>query len=165
VLSPISGHLSINSCPREQLEFPLSHYLNYIAHQHALKSQCTVAEQLTFWQQIASRPKICGIEELAQKLNLSDVFNTPCALLSAGQKHKVSLARLWLQEAELWLLDEPFSALDQHSCLLLQQHIEQHVAANGAVILVSHQGLNFSKNFRTFDIKMFQSFSENEQYV
>jgi heme exporter protein A len=53
----------------------------------------------------------------------------------------VALARLWLGEARLWVLDEPFTALDVEAAALLERHIEGHLAGDGMVVLTTHQQL------------------------
>ncbi len=59
--------------------------------------------------------------------------------ISAGQQRRVSLARLWLTTAQIWILDEPFTALDQSAIAALTKRMAAHCEAGGAVLLTSHQ--------------------------
>jgi heme exporter protein A len=69
-------------------------------------------------------------------------------MLSQGQKRRVVLARLWLQHLPLWILDEPFTALDAAATDLLKQKIESFANAGGMVVMTSHQ--DFSLNVPHF---------------
>ena len=62
----------------------------------------------------------------------------PCHTLSAGQQRRVALARLYLNPAPLWILDEPFTALDQQAVAALEQHLARHAAAGGLVVFTTH---------------------------
>lgn len=83
-------------------------------------------EDKVFWQALA-RMGLAGFEGL------------PVRVLSQGQKKRVALARLLLTDARLWILDEPFTALDVEAVALLQQRITDHVQAGGMVVLTTHQ--------------------------
>ena len=74
-------------------------------------------------------------------LGLVGFEDVPVKMLSAGQQRRVALARLWSNNAKLWLLDEPFTALDKKGTLILQQQFQKHLCQNGSIILTSHQDL------------------------
>jgi heme exporter protein A len=74
------------------------------------------------------------------KLGLSNFHHLPCKTLSQGQRRRVALARLCLSTArELWILDEPFTALDTAALALTRELIESHIDAGGMVVLTTHQ--------------------------
>jgi len=76
-------------------------------------------------------------------LGLGEQADELCAQLSAGQRRRVALARLYLPSPpRLWLLDEPFTALDAATCQALEQRLQAHCAAGGAVVLTSHRALD-----------------------
>jgi len=62
-------------------------------------------------------------------------------LLSEGQKRRVALARLWFCERPLWVLDEPFTALDAQSSQLLRERMEQHLEKRGLVVVATHEDI------------------------
>jgi heme exporter protein A len=72
-------------------------------------------------------------------LGLAKGLNLPTRMLSQGQKRRVALARLWLQELPLWVLDEPFTALDVAATSLLKQKIEAFASDGGMVVMTTHQ--------------------------
>ena len=79
------------------------------------------------------------VESAMKRLGLARCVDLPVKVLSQGQKKRVSLARLLLQPASLWVLDEPFTALDVAAVGLLQSLIQDHVAGGGMVIMTTHQ--------------------------
>jgi heme exporter protein A len=112
-----------------------------VGHLNGVKDDLTAAENLHTWAAIAGlRP---GEEALMQALRLLaiDQFaQWPAGQLSQGQKRRIGLARLTLAtEAKVWILDEPFNALDRHGVAVLNRLIEQRVASGGAVLLTTHQ--------------------------
>ena len=86
------------------------------------------------------------ISELADLFKLENHLNSPCGLLSAGQRRQVGLLRLWMSDAKLWLLDEPLVALDDFALSIIMNKIDSHREQGGAVLLTSHQSLPISKS-------------------
>ena len=81
--------------------------------------------------------------DLLATLGLVGLEDLPVSQLSAGQQRRVALARLWLKKtAKIWILDEPFTALDVQGIALLREKIVAHLGAGGAVIITSHQQLD-----------------------
>ncbi|MES2675098.1 MAG: cytochrome c biogenesis heme-transporting ATPase CcmA [Pseudomonadota bacterium] len=76
------------------------------------------------------------------EVNLAGYEDTLCYQLSAGQLRRVALARLVFSTAKLWILDEPFTALDKAGVILLETRLASHVAAGGLVLVTSHQDIN-----------------------
>jgi heme exporter protein A len=84
-----------------------------------------------------------AVESVLAELAIADRIDLPSAALSAGQKRRISLARLRLQTASIWVLDEPLTSLDTHGYEWVRAEIKQHVAAGGAVVFTTHQSLSF----------------------
>lgn len=114
--------------------------LCFIGHLSGIQGQLTALENLQFWRAAWQLQPADDWQLLAQ-LGLAGLEDIPCQHLSAGQQRRVSLARLWLTRATIWILDEPFTALDQSAITVLQQHFQQHCQAGGAIILTTHQPL------------------------
>ena len=89
------------------------------------------------------------IESALARVGLYGYEDVPSHTLSAGQHRRVNLARLFLSSAPVWLLDEPFTAIDKSGIDELQILLAAHVAAGGAVVMTSHQTLqvNFEVRF------------------
>lgn len=116
----------------------------YIGHRAGVKPALTPLENVrAFWGMAGGDE--ADVEERCwhalSAVGLEAVVDVPVAQLSAGQQRRVALSRLHLHEAPLWLLDEPFTALDHDTVLQLEEWIGAHCARGGAVVLISHQPL------------------------
>ena len=108
----------------------------YQGHNDAHKKDLTVAENLDFWHTIYGGSG--SVRKALTMVGLSKQVDIPARGLSAGQSRRLSLARLWLKDAPLWILDEPGAAMDVRGRALIKNMIEQHLSKKGCVILASH---------------------------
>jgi heme exporter protein A len=116
--------------------------LCFVGHNNALNGALTPVENLGVLTQLAGQPVAPGrIRETLVMLGLRRLARRPCRALSAGQQRRVSLARLWLMRAPLWLLDEPGAALDADARACLSERMTQNAAAGGIVIFTAHDTL------------------------
>ena len=114
--------------------------LLYLGHLNAIKSGLSVLENLRINSSLAGES--VSDEELMDALETIGLYafeDFPTSQLSQGQKRRVALARLLISNAKLWILDEPFVALDVAAVELLQSIIAKHVDNGGMVILTTHQ--------------------------
>jgi heme exporter protein A len=115
--------------------------LAYVGHLNGVKDDLTAAENLRTWA--ASCGLNVGGDQVAEALRLFSIdqfAQWQAGHLSQGQKRRVGLARLAMpQQARIWILDEPFNALDRHGVETLNRLIAQRVGGGGAVILTTHQ--------------------------
>jgi len=128
----------------------------YIGHQNALKDDLSASEALRFLAQLHGLPTSdAELEAALRRLGIYNRRHAPVRTLSQGQRRRVALARLVLQRASpLWLLDEPFDALDTEGIVALNGVIGEHAAAGGCVLLTSHQPLSLSAPVPTvFDLE------------
>ena len=114
----------------------------YVGHQAAVKGLFSARENLSWHVSGGCVFADEQIEQALQRVGLCGFEDTPSHALSAGQHRRVNLARLFLSEARLWLLDEPFTAIDAAGVSELQERIGGHVARGGAVVVTSHQPLH-----------------------
>jgi heme exporter protein A len=120
--------------------------LLYLGHAPAVKDDLSGRENLRFG--LAQ----CGVavasheaDAALREFGLADREELPARALSQGQKRRVALARLPLCAARpLWILDEPFAALDAEAVGLVQSHLARHLTRRGSVVLTSHQEVDFS---------------------
>lgn len=115
----------------------------YVSHQLGIHPNLTVRQNLTFLLNLYGiKPSAEQIETALDWVDLSGFENMVSNQLSAGQTRRVTLARLYLmsvQQTPLWLLDEPFTALDVSMVARLQQRLQEFVNRGGAVLMTSHQ--------------------------
>lgn len=137
---PDEGELAYLSQPLSTQLADYAANLCFIGHQSGIHEQLTALENMQFWR-AAAELKVVDDYALLASLGLAGLEDIPCKMLSAGQQRRVSLARLWATNAQIWILDEPFTALDQSAISHLQQHFIQHLAQGGAIILTTHQPL------------------------
>ena len=109
--------------------------LRFIGHLDAVKPAFTVTENLEFWASLWSGN---DVKPAMDAFGLRALAAYPARHLSAGQRHRLSLARLLVAEAPLWLLDEPGNALDEASLKAMFQAISAHRQNGGMVIVASH---------------------------
>jgi heme exporter protein A len=108
----------------------------YQGHIDAFKPQLTPREALGFWAQIMDQPDIS--KALLAQVGLKTRQHIPCGQLSAGQRRRLSLARLMLSSKALWVLDEPTAAMDAEGTSLIAQIIAGHIARGGSAVIASH---------------------------
>jgi heme exporter protein A len=122
-----------------------SKHVLYIGHLPGIKEDLTALENLQFSLSF-SGTDISADEaiEALKLLGLAKGLNLPARMLSQGQKRRVALARLWLQDLPLWILDEPFTALDANATLLLKQKIEAFAHDGGMVVMTTHQDVTLN---------------------
>ena len=123
--------------------------LQFIGHLEGLKPELTVLEMLNYWCVLRGQKTPDNLTEILTSFNLENLLNQPVRRLSAGQKRRLSLTRLLLNPAKLWLLDEPATALDTASTEKLVKVINQHCASGGMAVIVTHHdiGLKPTQNF------------------
>ena len=112
----------------------------YLGHQASLKEDLTLTENLHSLMAMDGL-KVTGsaIRDALTRMGLSKRQHLPARVLSAGQKRRGLLARLLLRPAKLWILDEPFNALDVNAIADLQDCLKAHLRHGGMIVLTSHQ--------------------------
>jgi len=120
--------------------------LLYIGHTNALKDDLVAGEALRFLARLQGRPADdASIGAALERLGMASRVAQPVRTLSQGQRRRVALARLALpQPPALWLLDEPFDALDDLGIVALNALLAEHAGRGGAALLTSHQALTMA---------------------
>ena len=114
--------------------------LTYISDQTSSIRQLTINENIKIWKKIfLSKIDDTQIQKLLKTLNLINIINYKVSSLSLGEKKKLEIMRLIIEEKKIWLLDEPFTNLDSESIQVLSQTFEDHSDKGGCVLFSSHQ--------------------------
>jgi len=135
-----SGRLALAEGDPEKTIPEQAHYLG---HQDALKPSLTVAENIAFWTRYLGGPE-AGLLAL-EAVGLIALANLPAGYLSAGQRRRLSLARLLALPRPLWLLDEPTTALDRDGQAMLADQMRRHLAGNGIIVAAVHGAIGLDR--------------------
>jgi len=138
-LAPVAGRLIVKAEGRENDDAEeRGKVIGWLGHQDGLKPQLSVREQLDFFANLYGKRTDSGVLE---QVGLARQADLPCRYLSAGQKRRLGLARLLASKRPLWLLDEPFAALDASGQQLVGQLMARHCGAGGLIIAATHEPL------------------------
>lgn len=121
----------------------LGEHCHFLAHANALKPQLTVLENLSFWRGFLGEG--LSPEDALLEVGLGGIADIPSGYLSAGQKRRVAIARLFVSHRPVWLLDEPTAALDSVSEKRFAEIVARHLDGGGIVIAATHQPLGLAK--------------------
>ena len=123
-------------------DFCLGSY--FLGHRSGLKLELTPVENLLWSHQLSGRSATISASDALAQVNLSGYEDIPCHQLSAGQCRRVALAGLLMSDAVLWILDEPFTAIDAEGVQWLEGLINAHAKRQGMTLITSHQPLSES---------------------
>ena len=141
LLAPTAGHVAWNGRDIRQSRDEFNARLVYIGHHNGIKDELSPLENLRFAAHIAG---VAAGDKAARAalrdLGLDDFRHAPSRTLSQGQRRRIALARLRLAATQtLWVLDEPFNALDVAALAVMQSLLGAHLEAGGMVVLTTHQ--------------------------
>ena len=140
-LAPAAGRVLVKVANIESDDAEARSLLvGWLGHLDGLKPQMTVVEQLGFYARLYAVRQVDLADVLAQ-VGLSALAEFPCRYLSAGQRRRLGLARLLVSRRPLWLLDEPFAALDASGQALVAQLMARHCGEGGIIIAATHDPL------------------------
>jgi heme exporter protein A len=132
-----SGRLELDG---SDPELTIPEQAHYLGHQDALKPSLSVAENLTFWARYLGEGHV-GLTDTLEALGLAAIRDLPAGYLSAGQRRRLSIARLLAVSRPIWLLDEAAAALDQAAQARLVELMRGHLAGGGLILAATHASL------------------------
>jgi len=134
LLVPAAGSIALEG---GEAELTLAEQAHYLGHRDALKPALSVRENLGFWHDFLGGKALESSEGL-KAVGLDHTAHLPAAYLSAGQRRRLSLARLVSVQRPVWLLDEPTAALDAAGQELLASLMREHLGRGGLIIAATH---------------------------
>ncbi|WP_192035386.1 cytochrome c biogenesis heme-transporting ATPase CcmA [Halomonas sp. YLGW01] len=141
-LGDFEGELCWNGAPLSRVREAFLSQLLYLGHAPGIKGALTALENLAWYQALGGETGSEAARLAAlRSVGLIGFEDLPVAQLSAGQQRRVALARLELTPRPLWILDEPFTAIDKAGVAALEQRLHAHVADGGSVVLTTHHEL------------------------
>ena len=140
LLAPLSGEILWKGEPINKIRDEYFAHMTYLGHLSGIKGDLTAYENIQLYADLSGQKiKESSISEALFTLGLATRAELPTRVLSQGLKKRVALARLLVLKRKLWILDEPFVALDVAAVGLLEKIISDHVADGGMVVLTTHQ--------------------------
>ncbi|WP_217474639.1 cytochrome c biogenesis heme-transporting ATPase CcmA [Stutzerimonas stutzeri] len=153
LMQPTAGQVLLKGRGLESQRGELARNLLWIGHAAGIKGLLTAEENLTWLCALHQPATRDAIWQALAAVGLRGFEDVPCHTLSAGQQRRVGLARLYLSPPPLWILDEPFTALDKSGVAQLERHLAGHCEQGGMVVLTTHHSLaETPAGFREIDL-------------
>jgi len=137
LVTPFRGSVHLEG---GEAELTLPEQSHYLGHRDAIKPALSVTENLCFWRDFLGGATFDPAEALAA-VELDHAAGLPAAFLSAGQRRRLSIARLLAVKRPIWLLDEPTNALDASGQVLFTTLMGGHLSHGGLIIAATHTPL------------------------
>jgi len=153
LMQPTDGQVLLNGQPLTEQRGELARNLLWIGHAAGIKDLLTPEENLSWLCALHHPAEREAIWQALAAVGLRGFEDVPCHSLSAGQQRRVALARLYLDSPPLWILDEPFTALDKQGVAQLEAHLAGHCERGGLVVLTTHHTLSrMPAGYRDIDL-------------
>jgi heme exporter protein A len=152
LLRPEDGLVSWLGQPISSVRSEYQAALAYASHEPALKGDLTALENLKFAVGLKRRVTAGELRESLERTGVGACADLPARVLSAGQRRRVSMARILAMSASLWLLDEPFTNLDAVGTDLTAALLQSHVEQGGSALVVAHHDLQIDVDMRRLDL-------------
>ena len=144
-----SGSINYDAFPLNSEKYNLDFL--YLGHLAALSPELSCIENLKYSSLLGNNKLEIDFSSALKKAGLEKFENELVGTLSAGQKKRIALSLLFVTQSKIWLLDEPFSALDSKAINIFEQTIEKHCSIGGMCILTTHQECNI-KNLKEISL-------------
>lgn len=118
--------------------------MSWLGHRTGMNESLSARENLDFLAGLYGRCEGRSAASALERVDIAAWIDEPLRTLSAGQKKRVGLARMWLLPGDIWLLDEPYANLDRHGIDLVNRLITDHCNAGGAALVTSHGAVRFA---------------------
>jgi heme exporter protein A len=149
-----SGDIHWGNAPLASCRDSFHQALAYLAHVNALKADLTALENIHYGVGVRRQVSTEEAKATLQRLQLGECIDLPVRAMSAGQKRRVSIARILLTRAQLWVLDEPITNLDKSGIALFESCMAEHLREQGMIVTAAHQLLlQGQPNVRTLELQ------------
>lgn len=153
LMQPTAGEIRLAGKPLAEQRGELARNLLWLGHAAGIKGLLSAEENLAWLCALHVPETRTAIWAALEAVGLRGFEDVPCHSLSAGQQRRVALARLYLDAPPLWILDEPFTALDKHAVAQLEAHLAGHCERGGMVVLTTHHTLSHTPaGYRELDL-------------
>lgn len=140
LLKPVAGEIRWSGKPIHKHRDEFYEQVVYLGHLNGIKGDLTTYENIALHADLSGQPvDVATLDQALNALGLLRRAELPTKVLSQGQQKRVGLAKLLVTSRKLWILDEPFVALDAGAVDWLQKIISEHLRKNAMVVLTTHQ--------------------------
>ena len=154
LMQPAEGHVALAAHAQPAHRGARGRQLLWLGHAPGIKDVLSAEENLAWLCALHAPASRERIWEALAATGLRGFEDVPCHRLSAGQQRRVALARLYLPGPRLWILDEPFTALDAQAIAQLERHLTEHCEQGGMVVLTTHHTLaRTPASYRRLDLE------------
>ncbi len=145
-LRPVTfGKITWQGIPIKEQREVFHQDLLFLGHSSGIKLSLTCIENLQWMLALCGQSQSkATIGSVLQLVGLGGFESNLARTLSAGQRRRVALAMLWLRQAKIWILDEPYTSIDVSGVDLVKDKVMEHLSHRGLVILSTHHGLNMT---------------------
>lgn len=145
IRQPDEGYIHWNGGDIYRLATGYNAVTAWVGHKDGIKLELTAQENLVFARSLGT-PSGLDISEALEQMELGGFDDVTAINLSAGQKRRLSLARLLVTQSQLWILDEPFTSLDTHGISLVENMVDKHLADGGMLAVTSHHTVTLNSS-------------------
>ncbi|MFG1422409.1 heme ABC exporter ATP-binding protein CcmA [Roseixanthobacter liquoris] len=145
LLAATSGRVTLTEGAAER---PYTEEMHYLGHDDALKAALSVADNLSFWRTMLGATGL-PVADALEEVGLGGLGRLPAAVLSAGQKRRLAIARLLVSRRRLWILDEPTTALDAAAQARFAALGRDHLDSGGLILAATHAPLDLGPRVGT----------------
>ena len=154
--APLSGEIEWNGFSTRHFREKYCQDLLYLGHKNANKAELSCYENLRIGMGLEGISiSEDEIEAALEDAGLIRLAHMPARFLSQGQQRKLAMVKLSISRAKLWILDEPYSALDSLAIHWLDQKIDNHLKNGGIAIITSHQPLSIKTQFKELNLELY----------
>ena len=139
LMEPTSGNILWDNKSIKNYRYEFQSNILYLGHANAIKSALTVEENMKIIHALAGLKSKIDYSKILEEIGMPNMNEIFTHNLSAGQKRRVGLTRLFMSQSKIWYLDEPFNALDKQGKKIIEKIIVEHCKNGGIVFFTAHQ--------------------------
>ena len=144
LIEPTAGEILWNDKNTKKYRYEFQSNILYLGHTNAIKSSLTVEENMKVMHAMAGTKSKIDYSIILEKIGIPNTNEILTCNISAGQKRRVGLTRLFISKSKLWFLDEPFNALDEQGKKIIEKIIIKHCKNGGIVFFTTHQEMEIN---------------------
>ena len=144
LIEPTAGEILWKNKNINKYRYEFQSNILYLGHSNAIKAALTVEENMRIIHSLTGEKSNIDYSEILNTMGMTGMNEILASRLSAGQKRRVGLTRLYMAKSKLWFLDEPFNALDKKGKKIIENIVINHCNDGGIVLFTTHQKMEIN---------------------